>query len=110
MASQHEWIVDHGPYSEFGDLLCLRGAQYFLAGYDVPNMRAVGYCVCTNHGWGSAFRGYGSPEIMFPSEVLVDELAKKMGWDPLELRYVNCYRPVTSPRPARRLIPGPCPR
>jgi len=92
-ASQHEWLVDHGPYSEFGDLLCLRGAQYFLAGYDVPNMRAVGYCVCTNHGWGSAFRGYGSPEIMFPSEVLVDELAKKMGWDPLELRYVNCYRP-----------------
>ena len=93
MGTQHEWIVDHGPYSEFGDLLTLRGAQYFMAGYGIPNMRAIGYCVCTNHGWGSAFRGYGSPEIMFPSEVLMDELALKMGWDPLELRYVNVYRP-----------------
>jgi len=91
--TQHEWICDHGPYSEFGDLLTLRGAQYFMAGYGIPNMRAVGYCVCTNHGWGSAFRGYGSPEIMFPSEVLMDELALKGGWDPLELRYANCYRP-----------------
>ena len=64
-----------------------------MAGYGIPNMRAIGYCVCTNHGWGSAFRGYGSPEIMFPSEVLMDELALKGGWDPLELRYINCYRP-----------------
>jgi aldehyde oxidoreductase len=48
--------------------------------------------VCTNHAWGSAFRGYGAPEIEFPSEVLMDELAEKLGMDPLELRYANVYR------------------
>ena len=87
-----DWTVDHGPYSEFGDLLTLRGAQFIGAGYDIANMRGEGRTVCTNHCWGSAFRGYGGPEIEFPSEVLMDELAEKLGMDPLELRYVNAYR------------------
>ena len=88
-----DWTVDHGPYSEFGDLLTLRGAQFIGAGYNIPNMRGEGRTVCTNHAWGSAFRGYGAPEIEFPSEVLMDELAEKLGMDPLELRYKNVYRP-----------------
>ena len=49
--------------------------------------------MCTNHAWGAAFRGYGAPESEFPSEVLMDELAEKLGMDPLELRAINCYRP-----------------
>ena len=88
-----DWIVDHGPYSEFGDLLTLRGAQYIGAGYGIENIRGLGKTVCTNHGWGAAFRGYGAPESEFASEVLIDELAEKLGMDPLELRAVNCYKP-----------------
>jgi aldehyde oxidoreductase len=87
-----DWSVDHGPYSEFGDLLTLRGAQFMGAGYDIKNIRGMGRTVCTNHVWGSAFRGYGSPQSEFASEVLMDELAEKLGMDPLELRYKNVYR------------------
>lgn len=93
MAMDADWSVDHGPYSEFGDLLTLRGAQYIGAGYGIPNIRGEGRTVCTNHAWGAAFRGYGAPESEFASEVLIDELAEKLGMDPLELRAVNCYRP-----------------
>jgi len=93
LALESDWSVDHGPYSEFGDLLTQRGFQFGGAGYMIPNIRGNGRTVCTNHGWGSAFRGYGSPEIMFPSEVLVDELAEKVGMDPFEFRYKNIYRP-----------------
>ncbi len=92
LAMESDWSVDHGPYSEFGDLLTLRGAQYIGAGYDIKHIRGEGRTVCTNHAWGSAFRGYGAPESEFPSEVLMDELAEKLGMDPLELRYKNCYR------------------
>jgi len=93
-----DWSVDHGPYSEFGDLLTLRGAQFIGAGYDIRNIRGEGRTVCTNHAWGSAFRGYGAPESEFPSEVLMDELAEKLGMDPFELRYKNVYRPgATTP-------------
>jgi aldehyde oxidoreductase len=98
LAMEGDWSVDHGPYSEFGDLLTTRGAQFIGAGYDIKNIRSVGRTVCTNHGWGSAFRSYGSPQSFFASESLMDELAKKMNMDPLELRYINCYRPgATTP-------------
>jgi aldehyde oxidoreductase len=93
LAMEGDWIVDHGPYSEFGDLLTLRGAQFIGAGYGISNIRGKGQTVCTNHAWGSAFRSYGSPQSFLASESLVDELAEKMGMDPLELRYKNVYRP-----------------
>ncbi len=93
IAMESDWIVDHGPYSEFGDLLTVRGAQFIGAGYGIPNIRGLGQTVCTNHAWGSAFRSYGSPQSFLASESLVDELAEKMGMDPLELRYKNVYRP-----------------
>jgi aldehyde oxidoreductase len=98
LAMEYDFSVDHGPYSEFGDLLTLRGNQYIGACYDFANIRGLGRTVCTNHAWGSAFRGYGAPESEFPSEVLMDELAVKLDMDPLELRYKNVYRPgATTP-------------
>lgn len=93
LAMETDWSVDHGPYSEFGDLLTLRGAQFMGAGYGIPNIRGKGRTVCTNHAWGSAFRAYGSPQSFLASESLMDELAAKMGEDPLELRARNVYRP-----------------
>ncbi len=92
VAMESDWSVDHGPYSEFGDLLTLRGAQYIGAGYNIPSIRGMGRTVATNHVWGAAFRAYGSPQSFFASESLVDELAEKVGMDPLEFRYINAYR------------------
>ncbi|MEL7564735.1 MAG: molybdopterin-dependent aldehyde oxidoreductase [Dehalobacterium sp.] len=92
VAMESDWTVDHGPYMEFGDLLTMRGHQFIGAGYHIPNIRGEGRTVATNHAWGSAFRGYGSPQSLFSSEVLIDELAEKIGMDPLEFRYQNVYR------------------
>ncbi|MBU0973824.1 MAG: molybdopterin-dependent oxidoreductase [Proteobacteria bacterium] len=98
LAMETDWIVDHGAYSEFGDLLTHKGAQFIGAGYDIRSIRGVGKTVCTNHAWGAPYRGYGAPESEFPSESLMDELAEKIGMDPLELRYKNIYRPgATTP-------------
>ncbi|MDR2493459.1 MAG: molybdopterin-dependent oxidoreductase [Coriobacteriales bacterium] len=91
-AMESDWTIDHGPYCEFGDLLAMRGSQFIGAGYDIPNIRGNGRTVATNHAWGSAFRGYGAPQSLFSSEVLVEELAEKVGMDPLEFRYLNVYR------------------
>ena len=98
LAMETDWFIDHGPYSEFGDLLTLRQAQFTGAGYDIPRIRGKGRTVCTNHAWGSAFRGYGSPQAFLASEIAMDELAEKLGLDPLELRFKNIYRPgATTP-------------
>jgi len=93
VAMESDWSVDHGPYSEFGDLLTLRGAQFIGAGYGIPSIRGTGRTVATNHAWGSAFRSYGSPQSFLASEVLMDKLAEKVGKDPLELRALNVYKP-----------------
>jgi len=93
VAMETDWTVDHGAYSEFGDLLTHKGAQFIGAGYNIPNIRGKGRTVCTNHAWGAPYRGYGSPQSEFASESLMDELAEKIGMDPLELRYLNVYRP-----------------
>jgi aldehyde oxidoreductase len=93
LAMEGDWSVDHGPYSEFGDLLTLRVNQFMGAGYNIPNIRSIGRTVATNHVWGSAFRAYGSPQSFLASESVMDELAEKMGMDPFELRYKNVYRP-----------------
>ncbi|MGC8494823.1 MAG: molybdopterin-dependent aldehyde oxidoreductase [Syntrophobacteraceae bacterium] len=93
IAMESDWIVDHGPYSEFGDLLTARGAMFIGAGYGIANIRGLGRAVCTNHAWGSAFRAYGSPQSFLASEVLMDELAEKIGMDPLEIRALNVYKP-----------------
>lgn len=92
LGMETDWSVDHGPYSEFGDLVTLRGAQFIGAGYDIPSIRGEGRTVCTNHAWGSAFRGYGSPQSEFASEVLMDMLAEKLKMDPFDLRLKNVYR------------------
>jgi aldehyde oxidoreductase len=92
LAMESDWTVDHGPYAEFGDAVTLRGAQNIGAGYHIPSIRGEGRTVYTNHAWGCAFRAFGAPQSEFASEVLMDELAEKMGMDPLELRYKNVYR------------------
>ncbi|MEN6448235.1 MAG: molybdopterin-dependent aldehyde oxidoreductase, partial [Syntrophaceae bacterium] len=92
-ALESDWTVDHGPYSEFGDLLTIHGAENTCGCYSVPNIRGEGRTVCTNHSWGSAFRAFGAPQSQFATEVLMDELAQKIGMDPLEFRYINVLRP-----------------
>ena len=92
LALEGDNYIDHGPYSEFGDLLTMRPAQFVGAGYDIPNIRNRNQTVCTNHAYGAAFRGYGSPQAFLSSEIAVDMLAHKMGIDPFEFRFKNIYR------------------
>lgn len=84
--------IDHGPYSEFGDLLTMRLAQFVGAGYDIPNINSRNSTVATNHAWGSAFRGYGAPQSFMGTETAMDVLAAEIGMDPFELRALNCYK------------------
>ena len=90
-AMETDWWIDHGPYSEFGDLLTIRQGQFTGAGYHLENIRGHGRTVATNHAWGSAFRAYGSPQAFLASEIAIDMLAEKMGADPFEFRYKNLY-------------------
>ena len=84
--------IDHGPYSEFGDLLTMRLSQFVGAGMDIKNIRNKSQTVCTNHAYGAAFRGYGAPQSFMGGDIALDVMAAKMGIDPFEFRAMNCYK------------------
>lgn len=57
-----------------------------------PNVRFEGAVVHTNLPMGAAMRGYGAPQGHFAIETHVDELARKIGDDPIEFRKRNAVR------------------
>jgi len=57
--------------------------------YRLPNVRYKGVCVYTNKAPGCAMQGYGNPQSTLAIESLMDELAGKLGMDPLQLRLKN---------------------
>jgi xanthine dehydrogenase YagR molybdenum-binding subunit len=61
--------------------------------YDVANLSTKSYKVVTNAGALSAFRAPGYVEGTFALECAVDELAEKMGVDPLALRRRHAASP-----------------
>lgn len=98
VALESDWTIDHGPYSEFGDILTARVARFIGAGYSIPNIRGIGRAVSTNHAWGAPFRAFGAPQAFLAMECLLDELAEKLNLDPFEIRLRNVYRPgATTP-------------
>ena len=63
-----------------------------VAAYRCPNKKADGYAVYTNLVPGGGFRGYGSSQTTFAIECAIDDLAKKLGLDPFEIRRHNMIR------------------
>ena len=66
-----------------------------VAPYDIPNVRLTGYDVVVNRPKVAAYRAPGAPISAFGAESILDELAKEIGVDPLELRMRNAARQGT---------------
>lgn len=60
--------------------------------YRLPNFKWDGYGVYTNNPVVGAFRGFGSPEIVWAVEQQMDQLAEKSGIDPVEIRRKNILK------------------
>jgi CO/xanthine dehydrogenase Mo-binding subunit len=71
------------------------GAMCAFAPYDIENVKVVGYDVVTNRPKVAAYRAPGGPISEFAVESVVDEIAKKIGMDPIELRLKNAARQGT---------------
>ena len=65
------------------------GAMSAFACYDLDHVKTVGYDVVTNRPKQAAYRAPGAPMAAFAVESVVDELARRIGKDPVELRLMN---------------------
>jgi CO/xanthine dehydrogenase Mo-binding subunit len=59
----------------------------------VPNVKADSYLVYTNNTYTGSLRGFGGPQALFAIESQMEELARKLGMDPLEFRMKNMLVP-----------------
>ncbi|MCH7714418.1 MAG: xanthine dehydrogenase family protein molybdopterin-binding subunit, partial [Chloroflexi bacterium] len=75
--------------------------QCIMAPYDIANGRVEGCDVVVNKPKAAAYRAPGVPGAAFAAESVIDEVAEKLGIDPLEFRLMNGAKEGT------RRIPGP---
>ncbi len=59
--------------------------------YYLPHVRIVSHRLRTNTQSATAFRGFGGPQGMLGIERVMDEIAHRLGRDPLEIRRANFY-------------------
>jgi len=60
--------------------------------YYLPHLKVITYRCKTNMQSATAFRGFGGPQGMFAIETVIEEIAQRLGKDPLEVRLLNLYK------------------
>jgi len=63
--------------------------------YDLANVRVVGHDVTVNRPKVAAYRAPGAPIAVFGVESVIDEMAKKLGMDPIDFRLKNAAKEGT---------------
>ena len=63
--------------------------------YDLANVHVVGNDVTVNRPKVAAYRAPGAPIAVFGVECVIDEMAKKLGLDPIEFRLKNAAKQGT---------------
>ncbi len=72
------------------------GCMCAFAPYDIENVKLKGYDVVVNRPKVAAYRAPGAPIAAHAVESVLDEVAKKLGMDPIELREKNAAREGTN--------------
>ena len=59
--------------------------------YFIENLRINSHRCRTNRQSNTAFRGFGGPQGMIAIETIIGDMARSLGSDPLDVRYLNLY-------------------
>jgi CO/xanthine dehydrogenase Mo-binding subunit len=86
VAADSELIFQTGPYT--GSAF-VNAPQAMLTRYDIQNVKTVAYEVVSNRPKVSSFRAPCVPQIVFGVEGVINEMAKKVGMDPIDFRLKN---------------------
>ncbi|MBI3127020.1 MAG: xanthine dehydrogenase family protein [Candidatus Tectomicrobia bacterium] len=103
-------LADAGGYASNSKGLVM-GALCISGGpYEIPNARGRARAVLTNNPFTEAMRGVGANQVCFAYESQMDELAKRLGMDPVEFRRRNFIKKggtlmQKQPLPSRVMLP-----
>lgn len=85
-------IGDCGYSPDLSDAIVDRAMFHADNAYSLGNARVTGHRAKTHTASNTAFRGFGGPQGMMIIEAAMDDIARKVGDDPLIIRKRNFYR------------------
>jgi CO/xanthine dehydrogenase Mo-binding subunit len=89
VAREVELLLDGGAYGDDSPGVLGYALLMNCGPYRIPNVHAHGRVAYTNKLRFGAFRGFGVPQVTFASETQFDEIAERLGMDPIALRRLN---------------------
>ncbi len=92
-AMQLRTVADTGAYGNHAGGVLFHSCNEAVSLYRCPAKRVDAWAAYTNTVPAGAFRGYGLSQTAFAVESALDELARSLGLDPLDVRRRNMIRP-----------------
>jgi CO/xanthine dehydrogenase Mo-binding subunit len=89
IAQEVEVIWDSGAYADISPRKVKKAGYTAPGAYDIPNVRVISKATYTNKPPGVAYRGFGVAQTAWAVESHIDEVARKIKMDPVELRLRN---------------------
>ncbi|HUR03682.1 MAG TPA: xanthine dehydrogenase family protein molybdopterin-binding subunit [Nonomuraea sp.] len=89
VARKVEATYDTGAYADIGPRTTKNGGYASGGPYRIEHQDLTSYCVYTNRPPSGAFRGFGVPQVCWPYESQMDDIARRLGVDPVALRRQN---------------------
>jgi len=86
-------LSNTGAYASHGHSIAMSAGGKFRPLYDFRAIKYEPKTVYTNLPVAGAMRGYGTPQIFFALESHLDDIARELNLDPIDLRRRNLIKP-----------------
>ena len=81
-----------GAYADIAERVIAKSSYLACGPYRVPNARVVARALFSHTTPSTAFRGFGTPQVAWAHESQMDDAARRLGIDRVEIRVRNLAR------------------
>ncbi len=103
-AMEIDILADSGAYSSQSFFVTWRSVVQATGPYEIENVKTDIKAIYTNNTYTAAFRGFGSPQVIFAQESLMDEIAEICKITPIQIREINGYKQGSITASGQKLV------
>lgn len=96
LAIEADLIANAGHSADLSGAVMTRALCHLDNAYWIPEVAIHGYLARTNTQSNTAFRGFGGPQGALVTEFVIDEIARALGLDALDVQRANFYGTSTN--------------
>ena len=91
IAAKVEMVLRAGYSADLSAPVATRAVCHFDNTYYLGDVDIIAMCGKTNTQSNTAFRGFGGPQGAIAIETIIDDIARNLGQDALDIRKINFY-------------------